>query len=232
MAGKIFAIIAAAGSGKRLGLNENKALIPIAGKAMFLWSLKIFANTKEINSIVIAISKEKNKFEELIQKEKLKKDIKLIYGGESRQESVNKAINALEVDEEDYILVHDAARPFVSIKLINDIINELKKNDIIIPVIEATDTLKEMEGEFIVKTLNRNKIKLTQTPQAFKFYYYKKAMEMLNFKNIEFTDEASLFEPLNFKIKTIKGDRLNIKITYKEDLEIAEFIAARRINKC
>jgi len=228
MGKKIYAIIVAAGEGKRLGMNEEKALIPIRGKPIFLWSLEIFGGLDEINEIILVIGKGEEKYRNKLKETNINKEIKIVKGGARRQDSVYNGINFLNADEKDLILVHDAARPFVSAELIKDVIKELENNDVVIPVIESCETLKEVENNFVKKTLDRRKIKFAQTPQGFKFYCYKKAMSKLDIKGQEFTDEASIFELLNFRIKCIQGDRLNIKITYKEDLDLAEWIAARR----
>lgn len=228
MGKKTYTIIVAAGEGKRLGMNEEKALITIKGKPIFLWSLEIFGGLNEINEIVLVVPKDEEQYRNKLKEMNIKKEINIVQGGARRQDSVYNGIKYLNADAEDLVLVHDAARPFVSVKLIKDVIKELEDNDVVIPVVDSSETLKEVEKDFVIRTLDRSKVKLAQTPQGFKYYCYKKAISKLDINGQEFTDEAAIFELLNFKIKCVKGDRVNIKITYKEDLELAEWIAARR----
>lgn len=223
---KVLAVIAAAGEGVRLGLKESKALVMIGGKPMIQWSLEVFNEVPEIDRICVVLPSitMKQKFEQVINPLILKKDVLLVEGAELRQDSVKNGINAAGAAAGDIILVHDAARPFISAELVETVIAEVYKNGIAIPALPLIDTLKRVEGNYITRTLDRDRLKTVQTPQGFIYSYYKKAVAKLNLHKKKYTDESSLFEAMDYRIKWVEGERFNMKITYPEDLLIAESI--------
>jgi 2-C-methyl-D-erythritol 4-phosphate cytidylyltransferase len=223
---KIFVVIAAAGEGIRLGYKESKALVPIGGRSMVQWSLEVFNEVQDIDVICITLPTLllKHKFEEILSHIILKKQVILVEGGKIRQDSVLQGIQALDPFSGDIVLVHDAARPFVSKELIETVIACVRKYRIAIPALPVTDTLKKVEGNYILKTLDRETMKAVQTPQGFVYRLYEKAIQNLDVKNKLYTDEAMLFESAGNKVRIVEGDKFNIKITYPEDLLIAEAI--------
>ncbi len=229
---KIYVVIAAAGHGERLGMHCDKALVEIGRKSLLRWVLEAFNEIKyEIGQINIVIPEKTdiNLFNAISNNLSLKKNIKLIYGADRRQLSVYKGILELNCSSDDIILVHDAARPFIRKELIEHIVDNIVGQDAVIPVIPVSDTIKVLGDEYVIRTLHRDRMGLVQTPQAFRLSLYKKVLERINIEDNIFTDEASLFEEIGAKIKYVEGDRFNFKITYREDLLIAQAIANKFI---
>ncbi len=229
---KIYVVIAAAGHGERLGMHCDKALVEIGRKSLLRWVLEAFNEIKyEIGQVNIVIPEKTdiNLFNAISNNLSLKKNIKLIYGADRRQLSVYKGILELNCSNDDIILVHDAARPFIRKELIEHIVDNIVGQDAVIPVIPVSDTIKVLGDEYVIRTLHRDRMGLVQTPQAFRLSLYKKVLERINIEDNIFTDEASLFEEIGAKIKYVEGDRFNFKITYREDLLIAQAIANKFI---
>lgn len=154
-----------------------------------------------------------------IKKYKLKKVRRIISGGAKRQDSVYNALKGIR--SADYILVHDIARPLVSRKLIETVLNAAKKFGAAIPAIPSQDAVKAGK-RFVRKTLEKSAVQLAQTPQAFKYKILKKAYESARKNQFYGNDDASLVEKVKQKVRIIKGDPTNIKITFPADLKIAE----------
>jgi 2-C-methyl-D-erythritol 4-phosphate cytidylyltransferase len=225
----LYVVIAAAGIGERLGIGMYKALIKIGEKAMVQWAIEAFDEIEEVDFINVVVPYEANigDFECILEGVKRGGRIGLIYGGSKRQLSVYRGVKAFECNDDSVILVHDAARPFVSSRLIKDIINEMSREDVVVPIIPVTDTIKMLKSGYVISTLPREEVGFVQTPQAFKFGVYKRALEIVDIENDIFTDEASIFERAGIKVRYVEGERSNIKITYKEDLLIAEALAKK-----
>ena len=162
-------------------------------------------NYKKFNKIVLVINKKHKRY---IKKLKIK-GIKIIVGGKTRAESAYKGLSSIKKSNIKYVMIHDAARPNFSLKLLAKKFRELKLNDCVIPAIQTTDSIK-LKSLNIVKNLKRENIYLIQTPQAFK---YKKLYELQTNKGVEVTDDANLFVKAGKKIKIIKGEANNNKIT-------------------
>ncbi|MDE6429089.1 MAG: 2-C-methyl-D-erythritol 4-phosphate cytidylyltransferase, partial [Malacoplasma sp.] len=174
---RIFAILLASGYGTRLQCNLPKQFIVINKIPIFFYSLITFFKVKEINTIVLVINQNfKNDIEKFISKFNFENKIKIIVGGNSRHESLinglNFLVNNLEIKPDDLVLTHDAARPFVSTKIIKNNISKLLKNECEVTStgIFSSDTIAWVESEKEIKNiLDRKKIFLEQTPQAAKF---------------------------------------------------------------
>ena len=148
------------------------------------------------------------------------KDIKIIIGGNTRAESAYNALNSIKSNNIKNVIVHDAARPNFSLKLLDRLCKEVKSNDCVIPAIQTTDSIKQKSSN-IITNLKRENIYLIQTPQAFN---YKKLYKLQNEKSIEITDDANLFVRAGKKIKIIKGEFSNNKITVNSDIKINNLI--------
>lgn len=206
---KYTAIVLASGSSRRANIGYNKIFYKIDNIPVINLACKNFINDENCEKIIITYSND-----EIVKLKQLFYNNKIVYvkGGLTRQESVKNAVN--EVKSE-YVLIHDGARPFVSKDLISRLVKELENNNAIIPVINITDTIKVIKDNKVVKTLNRDEIKIVQTPQAFKTSLIKKAHEMAS--NTYFDDASLIEEVLNETVYVIDGERDNIKLTYKED---------------
>ena len=207
------AIVLCAGKGSRGGLNYNKMLYRFKNKTVYEMTMEIFLNDERCKQIVV-VTKE----EELDDLKKLisSKKIDYVFGGKERQDSV---YNGLQVVKEDYVLIHDGARPYLKKENIDDILECLNKNDACLLVVPVKDTIKVCIDGNIVKTLPREQLVQAQTPQAFKTELIKRCYQKGKDKNYIATDDASLVEYFeNTEVKAVLGSYSNIKITTPDDL--------------
>lgn len=207
------AIILCAGKGSRSGLTYNKMLYRFKNKTVYEMSMEIFLNDERCKQIVV-VTKE----EELDDLKKLisSKKIDYVFGGKERQDSV---YNGLQVVKEDYVLIHDGARPYLKKENIDDILECLNKNDACLLVVPVKDTIKVCIDGNILKTLPREQLVQAQTPQAFKTELIKRCYQKGKDKNYIATDDASLVEYFeNIEVKAVLGSYSNIKITTPDDL--------------
>lgn len=207
------AIVLCAGKGSRSGLTYNKMLYRFKNKTVYEMSMEIFLNDERCKQIVV-VTKE----EELDDLKKLisSKKIDYVFGGKERQDSV---YNGLQVVKEDYVLIHDGARPYLKKENIDDILECLNKNDACLLVVPVKDTIKVCIDGNIVKTLPREQLVQAQTPQAFKTELIKRCYQKGKDENYIATDDASLVEYFeNTEVKAVLGSYSNIKITTPDDL--------------
>ena len=208
-------IIVAAGEGKRIGGNIPKQFIKLNNRTILSYSVNTFKSIKDISEIIIVTSN--NWYSHLSS---MYKDCKIVLGGDSRRASVKNGICACSNDTEN-ILIHDAARPFISKNIIAECLMLLNHNDVSVPLMDSYDTLLGINDK--VDYLNRESIKIVQTPQCFKAEKLKSSIEL----NYDSTDEISLVLKKfpKTKIGIAKGSKLNFKITDKDDLFIAKSIS-------
>ena len=185
------------------------------------WTLKSIFSASSISWVGI-IGQPKDKELLLNSLKDFSHKVKWINGGETRQESVFNGLNSLPKDAEK-VLIHDGARCLINPELINKCAAELEKNEAVILATKVTDTIKIVDNKgFIKETPNREYLWAAQTPQGFLVDSLKKAHKMAIDKNWIVTDDASLFEMLNWKVKIIEGNYSNIKVTSPIDLKIAK----------
>lgn len=213
-----------AGKGTRMNLDIPKQFIEINKKEIFEYALTTFDNNTSIDRIFLVINKEDfEHVNEIITSKKYNHPVEIVFGGETRQESVYNAllkINELGANEGDKILIHDACRPLLTNKLINNIIATLKTEIAAVPVLKMTDSIcLSNNAEYIDKNEDRSKFFALQTPQGFDFNFIFKVH--CNAKKSElnyFTDDTSLVIINGGKVKLIKGEKFNFKITTFDDL--------------
>ena len=214
-------LIPAAGSGSRMKAGKNKLLIELEGESLIYWTIKAVFSSSLISWVGI-IGQPNDKKELLNSVKDFSSKVKWIDGGETRQESVFNGLNSLPYNAEK-VLIHDGARCLIETNLINKCALELDKSDAIILATKVTDTIKIVDNKgYIQKTPNRQNLWAAQTPQGFSVKRLRKAHEMAIDKNWTVTDDASLFEMLNWQVKIIDGNSANIKITSPLDLKIAK----------
>ncbi len=202
-------IILASGQSKRFNSKKPKQFIVYKNKALFKHSLEKAIKSKLFKKIILVVNNKKS------IKEKFSKNVLIIKGGKERSDSSLIALKYINKFKPTNVLIHDAARPNFTIKLLKTLLKSLKKNKAAIPFINSKDSIKyKIQNQLF--NLNRNNSILTQTPQAFKFKYLYNLS--INQKNKP-SDEATLFIENNLKIKFIKGENLNNKITFKDDIE-------------
>ena len=214
----LFLIILAAGDSKRLKSRTPKPYLKINDKTLIEHSINQFKNFNTIKKIVIVYNK---KHKKQLDKINLKNTLK-IQGGFTRQESVFKALKKIRKMGCKKILIHDAARPFPSVKLINNLIHKLKKNNAVIPVIKINDATKRVNENIIFKNIKRNNLRYAQTPQGFTFKkIYEKHKQN---KSLSVDDDSALFTNFGEKVSVINGSKINLKVTDNEDLSIIRSI--------
>ncbi|MDR0824814.1 MAG: 2-C-methyl-D-erythritol 4-phosphate cytidylyltransferase [Prevotella sp.] len=213
-------IIVAGGKGLRMGSDLPKQFIPIGGKAVLMRTIEAFYHfDKDINIILVLPASHQEYWKELCESHQFGIPHTIANGGETRFHSVK---NGLALVEEGLVGVQDGVRPFASIEMIQRCYDAAKKYPAVIPVIDSTDSLREMIGGEKSKIIDRSKIRLVQTPQVFHAATLKKAY--LADYNETFTDDASVMEAMGIDIHLVKGEVTNIKITTPLDLKIGEAI--------
>jgi len=229
---RVFAVITAAGSGQRFSNTKRKQLMLLLGKPLFSWSLETFNQVDRLAGIVlVGPADDSHALEEMKSvAAAFEKVVAVIPGDSSRQASIFQGLTALEAaaDPNDLILVHDGVRPLVTPELINRIIDHCRPDAVIVPVIRAAETVKLLaEDGSISSTLPRQKIGLAQTPQGASFSLLWNAYQVGNEESwARATDDADLVENARpgTPIRWVDGERRNIKITFPEDLALAEFL--------
>ena len=201
-------IILASGQSKRFNTNKPKQFINYKNKALFEHSIDKALISKLFKKIILVINDKRQ------IKKCYPKNVLIIKGGKERSDSSLIALKYLKKFKPLNVLIHDAARPNFTIKLLNNLINSQKKNRVTIPFIGSKDSIKyKVKNQLF--NLKRENSFLTQTPQAFKFKdVYNLSIKQKN----KIQDEATLFIENNSKVKFIKGENLNNKITFKEDV--------------
>ncbi len=211
---KFSVIIPAGGTSSRYG-NTNKLLEKIKDRTVIEETVSKFVDFDEITEIIIpANASITDELKALLTDSK----IKIIEGGSTRQKSV---YNALQVVKNDYLLIHDGARPLIRKDTIEYVLKAVVDKQAVSVMTKTTDTIKEVDSEGrIIRTIDRSKLYNTQTPQAFKTSIIKDAHEKL--KDGNFTDDSSMLEYLGIPVYIVNGSYTNIKITIKSDLDFAK----------
>lgn len=224
---KNLALILAGGSGSRIDEKLPKQFLILGGKTILQHSIEKFEHHPGINHIFVVMNGEFiDKAEEIVRKSGYQKVVKIMAGGETRQDSSRIGVTAAAGDYEN-VLIHDAARPLVSKKIINDILEALNRYSAVNVAVPSSDTIIEIDGNNFIKDVpDRKYLKRVQTPQAFKWELIQKAHRLAVENNItNATDDCSLILKFNLApIYVVEGSPLNIKITYPIDLQMAEKI--------
>mgnify|MGYP001365092819 CR=1 FL=1 len=221
---KTVAIIPAGGAGRRFNAGKAKQYLSLNGLPVLVHALKVFEQTEDIDEIILVVPETdiKSVRDKLISINNLQKVAKIVPGGAKRQDSVRNGIAAIE-GKCDIVVVHDGVRPFVTVEMIQRAVEAARKFQAAVIGVPAKDTIKETEADdFIERTVPRQNLWITQTPQAFRFDVLQKAYEAACRDNYCGTDDASLVERIGIKVKMISGSYENIKITTPEDLVVAE----------
>lgn len=220
---KFWAVVPAAGVGKRMNADRPKQYLELAGKTVLEQTLLRLLQATVFETIAVAISREDPYWPELeISRHK---KILTADGGKERAASVLSALKAIrdKVSDNDWVLVHDAARPCITATDIHHLIESLRNDEVGgILALSSHDTLKNIQGNRILGTLNRSHIWRALTPQMFRYGMLKNALEEAE-GNPAITDEASALELKGLQPKIVEGRPDNIKITRSEDLPLAQF---------
>jgi 2-C-methyl-D-erythritol 4-phosphate cytidylyltransferase len=235
---RIVAILPAAGLGTRMGAETPKQFLELDGVPIVIWSLRRVASCDLVTEIIVATrADEVARLEERISSEKFKQRVGVLRGGDSRQDSVARALEHVSSDTE-IVLVHDAVRPFVTSEQIVRVIEEARRCKAAILGIPAMDTVKEVKRAslpedvaLITATIPRERIVLAQTPQAFATGLLKEAFARAEADGISASDEAGLIERIGHDVHVVLGSERNMKITKPADMELARIYMERERQK-
>lgn len=229
----VSAILAAGGRGRRMGAPVPKQLLTIGDRTILQRSFDTLEAHSSIDEIVVALPSDLAAAPPPFLRSASKR-IQFVDGGATRHQSVANAFARLEGHRTDYVLIHDAARPFASAALIEKVIHAARYSpgDSAIAALRANDTVKEVikqEGHappLVARTLPREAIYLAQTPQVF-FYAFLDEAIRLGRQSTEATDEATLVEQAGHRVRVVDGEPTNIKITTEQDLRVAEALVGQ-----
>ena len=220
------AIVVAAGSGTRLSGNRPKQFLELGGVPIIIHALRQFERCHAINEIVTVLPAEETAgFLSQAKEFGLQKLSRVVAGGETRAQSVQRGLAV--ISEAEIVAVHDGVRPFVTPAEIELVVEAAKASGAAVLVAPVADTIKEVEGERIIRTVPRNQLRRALTPQCFRLDVLRlayEALDELEAAGVEITDESFLVERLGVEILTVEGSTRNIKITREEDLVLAEAI--------
>lgn len=206
------AVILAAGSGTRLGLGYNKLLYKIDDKTIIEKTVNVFKKDIDCKEIILVISKD----DEYSMKKLFGNSVIYTFGGATRQQS---SYNGVSQVNEEFVMIHDGARPYVSLKELEGCKQCLKENDACLLMVPVKDTIKFVENGIVKTTPNRNNLMAALTPQCFKTNLIKECLEKAMNSTETFSDDASVVEKMsNTSVHVVLGEYSNIKITTKEDL--------------
>lgn len=227
---KIFtsAIIVAGGSGKRFISTTPKQFIKLKGKTILAYSIEKFEKPKLIDEIILVVPGQFIGFcqKNLLAKYRFRKISQIISGGKTRQASVYNGLQKIN-KKCNLVLVHDGVRPLLESKQIEAVIKLAQKFKAAILAVPVKETVKLVDKNTIVKTEDRKKFYLAQTPQAFEKALLQKGFEKAQNDNFVGTDCSSLVERLGVKVRILEGSGKNIKITTAEDFKLAEILMSR-----
>jgi 2-C-methyl-D-erythritol 4-phosphate cytidylyltransferase len=248
---QVFAILPAAGLGTRMAGPQPKfpndfnatgnvpagpppkQFLSLDGVPILIHSLRAFAAVQRVTEIYVAVRKtEMERVQAQVTEYGFIDRVHVVEGGDTRQESVLNALNALPANPDDVVLVHDAVRPLIDTATIDRTIDAVVEHGAAIVGMPAIDTIKQVErtahGAIITSTIPREFIVQAQTPQGFRFGMLQKAMTGAMADGFVGTDEASVIERAGFPVAVVHGSQVNLKITQPGDLELAEFYLHQR----
>lgn len=225
----IAAIIPAAGQGQRMGGQGNKLFLELAGTPVLLYVLRTFEACPIVKEIIIPAAPGDIPFiNTLIRENGLRKISAIVEGGRERQDSVARALSALNPDIRK-VVVHDGARPLLSLDALNDFIEKAEGSAGAVMAVPLKDTVKKVDEEgWVVETPSREQLRAIQTPQIFDRRLLEKVHKIASEKGYYTTDDASLLEWKGYPVKILMGSYENIKVTTPEDLLLAEAILGKR----
>jgi 2-C-methyl-D-erythritol 4-phosphate cytidylyltransferase len=217
------AIIAAAGTGSRMASDRPKQFLQLAGTPIIFHTLKPFERCESIQEVIVVLPPEVSAaFLAEAGKQGLRKLARVVPGGASRADSVKRGLLTIRAATAEIVAVHDGVRPFVTVEEIDNTVAAAQRDGAAILATPVTDTIKLVDGDTVVKTLERRNLRQALTPQCFRYELLRKAYEQADVSDPSLTDESALVERLGQKVTIVEGSARNIKITTPRDLLIAE----------
>jgi 2-C-methyl-D-erythritol 4-phosphate cytidylyltransferase len=235
---RVSVILPAAGLGTRMGRSSpekfgtsRKQFMLLEGSPILLHTIRRFVASPSVTEIVVALRAEDSEWAaELLEQEGFSRPVRLVEGGDSRQQSVENALAAIAPDT-DLVAVHDAVRPFIEIETIEKAIAEAAANGAAIVGIVPVDTVKQVHLNKVRATIPRERLMLAQTPQVFRYSLLRRAFDKAREDGFIGTDESSLVERLDVDVHVVSGSDRNIKITRPSDMELARLFLSEETAK-
>ncbi|WP_078578545.1 2-C-methyl-D-erythritol 4-phosphate cytidylyltransferase [Salipaludibacillus agaradhaerens] len=222
-----YVVIPAAGQGKRMNAGKNKQFLLIDKIPLLIHTLRVFEEDLLCKGIVIVVNKdEEESIRSLIKEYKIKNVIHIVVGGEERQQSVYCGLQ--KIDGNPIVLIHDGARPFIQLEDVHHVVKTTDAKGAAVIAVPVKDTVKLVDDNEIVQTVDRSALWSAQTPQGFHLEEIKNAHKKAAHEGFVGTDDASLMEYLNRPVAIVEGNYENLKITTPEDLLFAEAIIKKR----
>ena len=210
-----------------MGGTIRKQFLEIQGKPILIHTLEKFDKAAGIKNIILVVPREDVETSKiLVSQWGIQKVTNVIHGGQERQDSVRNGLEAVPKDAA-FVAIHDGVRPFISSGKIDELVKEAKIHGAVIPVLPVPDTVKKIEDDKVVETMNREILKRVQTPQCFRVDWIQEAYHQAYQDGCVQTDDAALVERLGHPVHAIPGEVTNIKITTYWDLNIAETISKK-----
>lgn len=220
-------VLPAAGSGKRMGAGHNKLFLKLVEKPILMHTLEVFEQDRNCTGIWLAVKpEERSIIQAMLTEYGITKVKGLPDGGAERQHSVHSCMK--EMKQVDIVLVHDAARPFITHDIIVNLVQSAHSHGAAIAGVRAKDTMKKVRDGVIEETVDRESLWMIQTPQAFRFDLIFEAEDVAEKVGFLGTDEAMLVERLGHAVHIVESSYENVKMTTKEDLVFGEAILRKR----
>lgn len=220
-------VIPAAGQGRRMNLGKNKQFLLLNKIPLLIHTLRVFEEDSLCKSVILVVNKDEiHIIEKLLREYKITKVDHIVAGGKERQQSVFEGLKVIE--DNPIVLIHDGARPFIKIATIHQLVLAVLEKGAAVVGTPVKDTIKEVNGSKICKTVPRDRLCAVQTPQAFRHSEILEAHKLAERAGFEATDDASIMENAGKDVFIIEGDYENIKITTPEDIIFAEAILNKR----
>jgi len=226
---KVAAIICAAGPGSRFGGKRKKQYVDVAGRAVFVRSIELFANRDDVKQILLGISKEDEEIVKIKWGANLSFfNVRIFFGGKERFDTIVTGLELIK-DDIELVAVHDACRCCATEQLVTDTIAKAAETGAAMPAAPVVATIKQVKDGAIVRTVDRSDLYEAQTPQVFETSLLKRAYANLDkVDKAAVTDDSLLVEALGHKVAIVESDSSNIKITRPSDIAIAEAILKSR----
>lgn len=209
-----------------MGGGVPKAFLPLAGVPMLVHSARAFDAATSVSAIAVVVPADRID-EARAMLRGLQKPVTVVAGGERRQDSVRRGLDAVPEDFDGIVLVHDAARPLVDVALIDLVAAVAGRAGAAIPVLPVADTIKRIEDGIVRATVDRAALSAAQTPQGFDIALLREAYDMAERDGTALTDEAMALEHIGRPVRAVPGSARNRKITTVDDLAWAEDVLAR-----
>jgi 2-C-methyl-D-erythritol 4-phosphate cytidylyltransferase len=229
----VAAIVPAAGRGERLGPGAPKALRLLGGVPMLVHAVRTLSRARSVDTVVVAAPpSDVPGVRALLDAHQVPAEVRVVAGGNTRQESVRLALASLP-DDVEVVLVHDAARPLAPSELVDAVVAAVESgHDAVIPGLAVTDTVKRVRGDGrVAETLRRDDLVAVQTPQGFRRETLVKAHDAAVIDLFDATDDAGLVERLGVGVQVVPGSDEAFKVTRPSDLAFAEMVLARRLQR-